>query len=186
MFNIENSDKANICPLDFGRGYVMHIFHLHRSCPLCRFTGPATSPRALRSLLVLAAQYLTVPSLEPLFEALIHSKCHCLTWCDPHYARCDALVKSVHTFLFPHVTRDGTDPAPGCLPRCTRCLLQARLDGVNRSVAQRTHGAAHKSDEHRLPARKFATSMVCRLQILQPGFQASVGREVDGLIRTLA
>lgn len=143
-------------------------------------------PYALPLLLVLTADNFTVPPFEPLFEALIHGKCHCLAGCHPQDARCDSLVKGVHAFLFPHVTRDGTDPAPGCLPRCAGELLQARLDGVDGSVAQRTHGATHEPDEHRLPARQFAAAMVCRLQILQPRLQARVGREVHGLIRTLA
>lgn len=154
------------------------IFGGHRQ--LYTFLAPPLS------LLVLTAHNLPAPALQPLFEALIDGKSHRLARCDSHDARRDTLVKSVHAFLFPHVPRDGPHPAPRRLPRCARGLLQARLDGVDRSVAQRTHGAAHEPDEHRLPARQVAAAVVCRLEVLQPGLQPRVGGEIDGLVGALA
>ncbi len=105
--------------------------------------GPATCPCGpqVPLLLVLATQNLAVPPFKPLFDALIHRKCHGLARRYPHDPRGDALVKSVHTFLFPHVSGDGADPAPCGLAGCARDFLQARFDRVDGGVAQRTHGA---------------------------------------------
>lgn len=92
----------------------------------------------------------------------------------------------MHAFLPPHIPGNCSNPTTRRLSRRARRFLQTRLDGIDRRVAQWTHGAADKADDHRLPAGKFAAAVVCGLEVLEPGFQTGVGGEVDGLVGALA
>lgn len=62
--------------------------------------------------------------------------------------------------------------------------MQTSLDGVDRGVAQGTHGTRNETDESCLPSRQV-DALVLRLIVLKPLLEVAVGSEVDSLVGTL-
>lgn len=63
--------------------------------------------------------------------------------------------------------------------------MKASLDGIDGSVAERTHGTGDETDDGSLPAGK-RSRLVLRLPDLQPILEVAVSSEVDGLVGTLS
>lgn len=84
-----------------------------------------------------------------------------------------------------HILRNSSYPTHSRLARQAGGLLQAGLDGVDGGVAERAHGARHKTDERGLVARDSGAA-VLRLPILQDLLEFGVCGEVDRLVGSYA
>ena len=86
----------------------------------------------------------------------------------------------MEALLLKHIRRDMGNTSPSRDTRHRRALLQARLDGVDWRVGQRTHGAGDQADEGGLVGGQLGRWV--DLVGLEDLLEFGVGGEVDGLV----
>lgn len=100
-------------------------------------------------------------------------------------AFCVSFNFSLGDNILEHVAGDGGYSRPCSGAKRGGCLLQASLDCVDGSIAERAHGAADKANDGCLPAGEV-TVRILRLVVLEPVLKVRVRREVDSLVRSLS
>ena len=132
-----------------------------------------------------AADKLPVGSFQLTLEVLVHGEGDGLTGGDTHHTRGDTLVEGAGTLGLEHVAGDDDDAGDGGLAGLGAGLLQTGLDGVDGGVGEGTDGTGDQTDEGRLVRGQLGVG-VLGLVLLQGGLELGVGREVGGLVGTLA
>ena len=139
----------------------------------------------LALLFIVVFHQRPVRLLQLLLQEFVHGESDGLTGGHTHHTRRDTPVESRGTFCLEHVLGNGHDTSDSRLPGLTGGTLQTGLDGVDGGVGEGTHGTGEQSDHGGL-VRGELRVLELGLQALQESLELRVGREVGGLVGSLA